>query len=135
MGGESLILLDTHCLVWMDQADRRMGRSARALANAATELAISVISFWEIALLVARGRLRMHEPVTLWRHELLERGIIELPLGGGTCIAAAQLQDFHANPADRFIVASAQAIGALLVTADQRILAWPGSLDRHDARF
>jgi antitoxin (DNA-binding transcriptional repressor) of toxin-antitoxin stability system len=35
MGGESLILLDTHCLIWMDQADRRMGRSARALAGAA----------------------------------------------------------------------------------------------------
>jgi PIN domain nuclease of toxin-antitoxin system len=58
-----------------------------------------------------------------------------LPLGGGTCMAAAQLQNFHADPADRFIVATSQAIGATLVTADQRILAWPGPLDRHDARL
>jgi len=138
VGGESLILLDTHCLIWMDQADARMGRSARDLADAAieaAELAISVISFWEVALLVARGRLRLRIPVAHWRHELLERGIIELPLGGGTCIAAAQLLDYHADPADRFIVASAQAIGALFVTADQRILAWTGPLDRHDARL
>ena len=122
MGGESLILLDTHCLIWMDQADTRMGRSARGLADAAieaAELAVSVISFWEVALLMARGRLRLRRPVVRWRHELLERGIVELPLGGATCIAAARLQDFHADPADRFIVATAQAVGAMLVTADR----------------
>jgi PIN domain nuclease of toxin-antitoxin system len=133
-----LILLDTHCLVWMDQADTRMGRSARGLADAAievTELAVSVISFWEVALLVARGRLGVRRPIARWRHELLERGIVELPLGGGTCIAATQLEDFPADPADRFIVATTQALGATLVTADQRILAWAGPLERHDARL
>lgn len=122
----------------MDQADTRMGRLARGLADAAieaTELAVSVISFWEVALLMARGRLRLRRPVVRWRHELLERGIVELPLGGATCIAAASLQDFHADPADRFIVATAQAVGAMLVTADQRILAWTGPLGRHDARL
>ena len=138
MGGQSLILLDTHCLIWMDQADTRMGRSARGLADAAietSELAVSVISFWEIALLAAKGRLRMRGAVARWRHEMLERGIVELPLGGGTCIAAAQLQDFHADPADRFIVATTQALRATLVTADQRILSWAGSLERHDGRL
>ena len=33
------------------------------------------------------------------------------------------------------IVASAIANGAALLTADQRILDWPGKLDRHDARL
>jgi PIN domain nuclease of toxin-antitoxin system len=138
VGGQSLILLDTHCLIWMDQADTRMGRSARGLADAAieaSELAVSVISFWEVALLMARARLRLRRPVVRWRHELLERGVIELPLGGATCIAAASLEAFHPDPADRFIVATAQAVGAMLVTADQRILSWTGSLERHDARL
>ena len=114
-----------------------MGLSARGLADAAietNELAVSVISFWEVALLVAKGRLRLHEPVARWRHEMLERGVVELPLGGGTCIAAAQLQDFHADPVDRFIVATTQALAATLVTADDRILRWTGPLERHDAR-
>jgi PIN domain nuclease of toxin-antitoxin system len=138
VGGQSLILLDTHCLLWMDQADVRMGRSARALADAAietSELAVSVISFWEVALLEAKGRLRVRGAVTRWRHEMLERGVVELPLGGGTCIAAATLQDFHADPADRFIVATTQALGATLVTADWRILTWTGPLERHDGRL
>jgi hypothetical protein len=29
----------------------------------------------------------------------------------------------------------AQAVGAMLVTADQRILSWTGPLERHDARL
>jgi PIN domain nuclease of toxin-antitoxin system len=138
VGGASLILLDTHCLIWMDQADPRMGRSARALADAAieaSELAVSVISFWEVALLQAKGRLRLRGATSRWRHEMLEHGVVELPLGGGTCIAAAALPDFHADPADRFIVATARALGATLVTADQRILAWRGPLERYDGRL
>jgi PIN domain nuclease of toxin-antitoxin system len=59
VGGESLILLDTYCLIRIDQADPPMGRSTRGLADAAIEageLAVSVISFWEVGLLVTRGR-------------------------------------------------------------------------------
>jgi PIN domain nuclease of toxin-antitoxin system len=129
-------VLDTHCLVWMDQAVERRGWSAR-LADAAIgggDLAISANSFWEVALLVRKGRLRLEQSLVVWRRDLLERGVVELPLGGATCIAAAELENFHADPADRLIVASAQEIGATLPTADEKILGWPGHLDRRDAR-
>jgi PIN domain nuclease of toxin-antitoxin system len=92
------------------------------------------ISFWEIALLVRKGRLRLIQSLGAWRRDLLKRGVIELPLGGATCIAAGQLEHFHADPVDRLIVATAQELGATLVTADEKILAWPGRLDRRDAR-
>jgi PIN domain nuclease of toxin-antitoxin system len=131
-------VLDTHCLVWMDQAVERMGSSARRLADeaiGASGLAVSAISFWEVALLVKKGRLRLEQSLGVWRRDLLERGVIELPLGGVGCIAAAKLEDFHADPADRLIIASAQQIGATLVSADKKILDWPGRLDRRDARI
>ena len=130
-------MLDTHCLVWMDQAVERMGASARQLADEAiamSRLAVSAISFWEVALLVRKGRLRLEQSLGVWRRDLLGRGVIELPLGGATCIAAAQLGYFHADPADRFIVAKARELGATLLTADDKILAWSGRLDRRDAR-
>ena len=130
-------MLDTHCLVWMDQAVERMGASARQLADEAiamSRLAVSAISFWEVALLVRKGRLRLEQSLGVWRRDLLGRGVIELPLGGATCIAAAQLGYFHADPADRFIVATARELGATLLTADDKILAWSGRLDRRDAR-
>jgi PIN domain nuclease of toxin-antitoxin system len=49
-------------------------------------------------------------------------------------IAAAALIDFHPDPAACFIMATALLHGATLVTADDRILAWSGTLRRHDAR-
>lgn len=115
-----------------------MGFTARHLADAAIvtgDLAISAISLWEIALLVRKERLRIGQPLVAWRRDLLQRGVIELPLGGATCIAAAQLKDFHADPADRLIVATVQELGATLLTADEKILRWPGRLDRRDARI
>ena len=137
MGGQSLIQLDTHCLLWLDQAVERMGRQARSLADAAIDagdLAVSAISFWEVAMLCGKGRLIMNQPLPLWRRDWLQRGLIELPLSGAIGIEAAGLTGFHADPADRWLVATAREVGATIMTADNRILAWPGRLDRHDAR-
>jgi PIN domain nuclease of toxin-antitoxin system len=137
MGGQSLILLDTHCVLWLDQADQRMGRQARSRAEAAIrtgDLAVSAISFWEVAMLAGKGRLKMGRSLRLWRRDWLQQGMIELPLSGAIGIEAAALADFHADPADRWLVATAREVGATLLTADERILAWPGRLDRHDAR-
>jgi PIN domain nuclease of toxin-antitoxin system len=58
----------------------------------------------------------------------------QLPLKGEVGIAAAILVDFHPDPADRFITATAPRHGATLVTAGDRILTWSGTLRRHDAR-
>ena len=64
--------------------------------------------------------------------ELLDQGLIEIPVDGEIGIRANLLQDFHADPADRIIVATALNVYAL-VTADERILEWPGELNRLDA--
>ena len=68
-----------------------------------------------------------------WRMDLLREGLIEIPVDGDIGIRANALADFHADPADRIIVATAMG-GHRLVTADERILAWDGSLARLDAR-
>jgi PIN domain nuclease of toxin-antitoxin system len=137
VGCQPLILLDTHCLLWLDQAVARMGRRARRLVDAATsagDLGVSAISFWEVAMLVAKQRLRMSQPLAVWRREWLQQGVVELPLTGAIGIDAALLAGFHADPADRWIVATARELDAILLTADDRILAWPGRLDRQDGR-
>jgi PIN domain nuclease of toxin-antitoxin system len=59
--------------------------------------------------------------------------VILLDTHAELCLAA-QLEHLHRDPADRFIVASAIALGAQLMTADTRILAWRGELSRLDAR-
>lgn len=137
MGSRALILLDTHVLVWLDQDDPSLGPAARERADDALragELAVSAISFWEIAMLAAKRRIVMKMPLASWRRDLVRSGLIEIPLDGDIGIAATELQGLHPDPADRLILATAILNGAALLTADQRMLDWPGKLDRHDAR-
>jgi PIN domain nuclease of toxin-antitoxin system len=64
---------------------------------------------------VHRERLALTRPAERLRDELLGSGLIELPLAGDAALAAAGLEAFHADPADRFIVATALASGAAAV--------------------
>jgi PIN domain nuclease of toxin-antitoxin system len=132
-----LIVLDTHVLLWLDRHDPSLGQKAIAIAAdalAAVALAASAITFWEIALLLRKRRLQLNLPVTRWRRDFVDQGLVEIPITGAIGIAAAALENFHADPADRLIVATVQQLGATLLTADETILAWPGLLDRRDAR-
>ena len=97
------------------------------------ELAVSAMTFWEVAMLRSKERLHFPEDVGLWRREMLGQGLAEIPIDGDVGIRANALHGFHADPADRIIVATAQA-GHRLITADDRILRWSGNLNRLDAR-
>ena len=131
-----MMLLDTHTALWLRSGDTRLGPIARAEIQAAwrsREVAISAISFWEMGMLQAKRRIVYPEDVSVWRLEQLRQGMIEIPVDGETAIRANTLADFHADPADRLIVATALE-GHELITADERILGWPGTLSRMDAR-
>ena len=92
------------------------------------------IAFWEVGLLEARGRLSLSTPVREWRHAVLAAGTVELPLDGNVALRALDLAGLHADPADRFIVATALTHEATLVTADERLLSWRHFFERQDAR-
>lgn len=84
-------------------------------------------------MLKQKGRIVFAEDVTAWRQSQLKQGLTELPLTGLIGIRAADLADLHSDPVDRIIVATALE-GHRLLTADHRILRWPGQLDTLDAR-
>ena len=131
-----MILLDTHALVWLSEGLPTLGKQARKIADQALAedaLAVSAISFWEIALLQQKERITLTQPVPAWRKQLLELGLQELPVDGEIGIAATTLTNFHADPADRFITATALILGASLLTADKRILQWTGKVRRLNA--
>jgi PIN domain nuclease of toxin-antitoxin system len=132
-----LIVLDTHVLVWADADDRKLGRRSRALIErewARGAVAVPAIVFWEIGLLEQRGRIKLPMPPREWREAVLAAGVSEVPLDGALALRAVELTGLHDEPADRFIVATALAHGAALLTADERLLEWRHALERHDAR-
>lgn len=124
--------MDTQALLWFRLDDQRLGTNARREIEDALQsgqLAVSVVSFWEVGWLLARRRLDLDVDIEEWRAELLASGLVELPLTGETAVRAAKLPDLHSDPIDRFIVASALD-GHRLLTADRLILNWPGELER-----
>ena len=122
-------LLDTHVLIWAIADDRRLGAAARAAIEEATQTdraAVSAITPWEIALLVEKGRLRLGREVQSWIDAALALpGLVLAPIEPAIAIDSVRLPgDFHADPADRFIVSTARHLDAPLVTADSAILSY-----------
>jgi PIN domain nuclease of toxin-antitoxin system len=120
-----MLVVDTHALVWQLGADARIGRRARAQlekALAREELCVSAVTFWEIALLVARDRLRLDSSASHFRWRVLEMGIRELAVDGEVALHAAALAPVLVDPVDCFVAATARTQGASLLTADTRLL-------------
>ncbi len=72
-----VLVLDTHTLVWLDEGDPRLGKKALQAIDEALvsdQLGVASISFWEIAMLVRKGRLDIQMELDVWRSELLGNG-------------------------------------------------------------
>lgn len=122
-----MILLDTHVLIWLTEGSERLGTKTLALIDKAladNQLTVAAISFWEIAMLIEKGRLEFNLEIGTWRQGLLQDGLQEIPMTGSIAIRAGQLSEFHGDPADRMIVSTAIEENAVLVTADKKILDW-----------
>ena len=133
-----MILLDTHAFVWTVGGDRRLGPAARAAieeAAASDGILVSAITPWEIALLVAKGRLRLGREVGAWLEAALALpGIVLAPIEPAIAVDSTRLPgDFHADPADRLVVATSRHRGVPLLTADRAILVYAASGHLHAA--
>ena len=92
-------------------------------------VAISAITFWEIAVMVARGRLEIDEPLDEWLEQIESHPLIAvMPLTARIAAEGARLgAQLSKDPADRIIVATARVHGLRLLTADERIRRWGGT--------
>ena len=105
-----MILLDTHVLLWARIDSERIGPDALGVVDSAWcagEAAVSAITFWELAMLVDKGRAVVPVEVGAWRRQTLREGLTEIPVDGEIGARAATLEGLPGDPADRIIVATA----------------------------
>ena len=115
------LLLDTHIWLWTFAESSRLGRRVRAeIANLENELWLSPISLWEALALRRKNRILVPSQFDQWWLEAIKQ-FREAPLTHEIVLVANQLP-LHADPADRFLAATAKVLNLTLVTADERLL-------------
>lgn len=124
-----MILLDTHVLIWWVNGDHPnlSGAALAAIEDGHQTRLVSAISCWEVAMLMQQGRLGLSMDLERWLALLDAIPRLRLvPLSPAVAVAATRLPEpFHADPADRFLVAQARDLAVPLVTADSTIRAYP----------
>jgi PIN domain nuclease of toxin-antitoxin system len=117
-----VIVLDTHAWVWAVSDPAKLGKDGRSAIRRKTPLGIAAISCWELSMLSVRGRIELdRDPVTWMEDSFSSLGIELLPLTPAVAVLAGQFQSLHGDPADRLIVATALAHGAVLLTRDEKL--------------
>jgi PIN domain nuclease of toxin-antitoxin system len=112
------LLLDTHVVLWELGGTRTVGPGAQEALERATELLFSVVSFAEIGVKAAVGKLVVPRDI----HEHITRtGIRILDLTPSHGLGVAELPMHHRDPFDRLLVSQARSEGLTVLTADPRI--------------
>jgi PIN domain nuclease of toxin-antitoxin system len=124
-----MILLDTHAWVWwVNESSMASKDMLRIIQEQQRDgLGVSIISCWEVAKLVERGRLELTIPVERWIEQALAYPEVELlHLTPRIVVESTQLPgEFHRDPADQMLVATARVYDIPLLSADSKLLDYP----------
>ena len=121
-----MILLDTHVLIWYLSGSEEMSQTASNVVSASFRsrgVGIAAMTLWETAMLADRGRVVFDRDVRQWLEDLSGLPNFKtLPISSAIATLSTRLPgEFHKDPADRLIVATAIDRGVPLVTRDRRI--------------
>ena len=116
-----MLVLDTHVVVWWSLQPQLLSSQATQAIQSAERLLVPTISFWEVALLARKSKLRLAMSVGTWAKNICSIPRLDaFALTADIAILADSLV-MHSDPADRFIVATALAHQVPLVTKDKLI--------------
>jgi PIN domain nuclease of toxin-antitoxin system len=120
-----VIVLDTHTWIWWVHADPRLpsAMEERIRSTPVNERMVSIISCWEVAKLVEHGRITLPVAIASWLEQSTRSNVVQIvPLTLPIIVDATSLPgEFHRDPADQIIVATARTRNAILLTIDEKI--------------
>lgn len=126
----SRFLVDTQLLLWNAAASRKLpARVARLFRDGRHEFHFSAASVWEVAIKSSLGRADFKVDASALRDALLDNGFHELPVTGSHAAAVSALPLIHADPFDRMLVAQAVTEPMVLITTDEKLARYPGTIE------
>lgn len=119
----SSVLLDTHVFFWLGNDLQRLSRPARRAVEHATLRQIADISLRELAFLAQAGRVDLELDTDEWLETMVRAHNLEVvPISPRIAARSVNIaQNFHGDPADQLIAATAIELNVPLVTADERL--------------
>ena len=120
-------LLDTCAVIWTAHNDPLREPATREIQVAyrlGARLVVSPITAWEIAMLVAKGKIALALDPDLWFQRFCELPPVALAAMSTSVLVASTTLPGRPprDPADRIIIATARAFGYVLATRDAEIL-------------
>ena len=116
-----MVLLDTSTLLWLCQASSPLPAPVvKAIRSTPpTGRFVSAITAFEIGYKFALGKLVLSKPPLVWFPEVCaKRGLSVLPITDSIALRASALPRHHRDPADRFIISTAQELSLTILTPD-----------------
>ncbi len=113
------VLLDTHVVHWWSAEPDRLSRDATRIIEGSDELAVSAVTWYELAWMAHHERIELNIPIRTWLVELA-RDVRTVGITPAIAETAVSLPTgFSGDPADRIIYATAVEHGWRLVTKDR----------------
>jgi PIN domain nuclease of toxin-antitoxin system len=120
------VLLDTNAFLWLNDDFERLGPALELLKDPRTEVFVSAVVAWEIAIKYALGRLELTMPPERYLPERIrDIGAHPIAIEHRDALGVAALPHVHRDLFDRLLVAQAIAYDATLVTGDRRLAEYP----------
>ncbi|MER8748898.1 type II toxin-antitoxin system VapC family toxin [Mesorhizobium sp. M1050] len=123
------VLLDTCFILWLS-TEQPVARAAVERVTSARKngdvIAVSVMSAWEIGMLVSKGRLPFIKSPLAWFERFVKAGATSVEgIDSELLVESSFLPGVvHNDPTDRIIIATARSKNLEIITRDRAILAY-----------
>jgi PIN domain nuclease of toxin-antitoxin system len=115
-------LLDTHAVLWIAENNPLLSNKAKAaILDESTEKFVSIVSAWEIVIKLGTHKLHLDGGLPEFFRMIDNNGFITLSIEREYLQLISQFPDYHKDPFDRLIVATAISENMTIITIDENI--------------
>lgn len=114
------LLLDTHAFIWFIEGVSRLPVKTQSLiASSENEVFVSIASFWELAIKISLGKLKLSQDLPTVYQQTPNHGFDILQIESDAIFKLLTLPMHHRDPFDRVLIASALTQNMSIVSVDK----------------